>query len=213
MLISMLRLIVFSFLLMPLPAMAAVDAGRFSLASLEQPKFEYKPAEPLWEENPIPYVPYDYKDGITERRSPLRVQGSALRAPSDRKSTSLSAQDSMGRVTEQRMLQSYGSSGWEQMAVDGQLRLHEARSADGLSPYVTGGMGVTQLSGANQSLDPNARGALGLRYGAGVAYSVGDEFDFTAGYRVNRMDESARVMGPNERLNVQMLDFGLRYKY
>lgn len=119
----------------------------------------------------------------------------------------------MSRLAEQRLLDNYGTKGWEQMAVDGQLRLASPQQKTGFAPYVTGGMGVTQLSSNNITNDPAANGAFGLRYGAGMAYSIGDAFDFTAGYRVNRMDERPGSSLTGERLNMQMLDFGLRYKY
>lgn len=185
--------------------------GRFNLASVEQPAFTYEPSQPLWEDNPMAYKPYDYQEAVTGR-SPLRVNGAVLRAPNQRKTTAPGGEGTMNRLTEQRLLDSYGTEGWEQMAIDGQLRLTK-RHQDGLAPYVTGGMGVTQLSNSNLAVNPEANDMLGLRYGAGVAYTLGDELDLTAGYRVNRMDDSVGSTMNRERLNMQMLDFGLRYKY
>lgn len=193
---------------------AVTDTGRLNIATLEQPAFRYEPTQPLWEKKPIAAPAARESERTAKDNSPLRLNGSMLRAPDERKNTAPAADgDPMSRFTEQRLLDNYGTKGWEQMAIDGQLRLAPQNQKSGFAPYVTGGMGVTQLSSGTFANDPAVNGAVGLRYGAGVAYNLGDEFDLTAGYRVNRMDERPGSSVTGDRLNMQMLDFGLRYKY
>lgn len=180
----------------------------------------------LWEEREPLNQQLDDKPAPPPARvaSPLRLHGSTLRAPADRKDVAPSARAPADRFSEQRLLDVYGARGWQHLALDGQLRFHANPNQGGLAPYVMGGVGLTEFGGVNGGAGLSAssgskiseqemNGMLGLRYGAGLAYSLGEDFDVTAGYRVNRVDDEKNLGSMTERLNMQMLDFGLRYRY
>lgn len=204
------------FCVLTLHETCAMSPERLNLAALEQPALVYEPALPFWDNSPNVSKPLaQHNPSAAIARSPLRLNGTMLRAPGERKNVAPSNDgDPMNRFTEQRLLDNYGTKGWEQLAVDGQLRLAPAQQRNGFAPYVTGGMGVTQLSSTTFAEDPTTTSStLGLRYGVGVAYSLGDVLDLTAGYRANRIDEQPGSSLTRDRMNMQMLDFGLRYRY
>jgi hypothetical protein len=214
----MLKIVLLFTILLPAIAWAERDAGhRFVLAQADDDfGLVWQPPEPIYHDIE-PDSGDDSPPTIEADPSAFRLRGGVNTAVNERKDLNpdLSA-DRLSRLAEQRLQDSYGDDGWQTMAADAELRLADrtARQSGRVVPYITGGMALTQFGNGAIRTDTGST-ATALRYGGGLAYGLGDALDVTAGYRVNRAEEAPLYLSPaeRERLNVEMLDFGLKLRY